>query len=646
MDWNTTTTDYSAAPLTVAIGGISATIHAAPGTESVAVTGLSVSISSFVTITGNFGFQENAGGIEAAANSVTALLSAGPASVGVTGGTLALLLNNDGTKVLEASGALQFSAAGFASASATSVLVDWNTTATDYSAAPLTVTIGGVSGTIHAAPNTQSVAVTGLSVSISSFVTITGNFGFQENAGGIEAAANQETALLNAGPASVGVTGGTLALLLNNDGTKVLEASGALQFSAAGFASASATSVLVDWNTTTTDYSAAPLTVTIGGISAMIHAAPGTESVAVTGLSVSISSFVTITGNFGFQENLGGIEAAANQVTALLSAGPASVGVTGGTLALLLNNDGTKVLEASGALQFSAAGFASASATSVLVDWNTTTTDYSAAPLTVTIGGISATIHAAPNTQSVAVTGLSVSISSFVAITGNFGFEENSGGIEAAANSVTALLSAGPASVGVTGGTLALLLNSDGTKVLEASGALQFSAAGFASASATKVLVDWNTTTTDYSASPLTVSIGGISAMIHAAPGTESVAVTGLSVSISSFVTITGNFGFQENSGGIEAAANQRDGPVERGSGECRGDRRDIGPAVEQRRDEGVGGVRRAAVQRGGFRQRERDERAGGLEHDDDGLRRGSADGDHRGDQRDDHARRTRRAWR
>ena len=147
MDWNTTTTDYSASPLTVTIGGISATIHAAPNTESVAVTGLSVSISSFgVTITGNFGFEENSGGIEAAANQVTALLSAGPASVGVTGGTLALLLNNDGTKVLEASGALPVQRGGFlpARAARRGVLVDWSTAATDYSAAPLTVAISGV----------------------------------------------------------------------------------------------------------------------------------------------------------------------------------------------------------------------------------------------------------------------------------------------------------------------------------------------------------------------------------------------------------------------------------------------------------------------------------------------------------------------
>ena len=234
---------------------------------------------------------------------------------------------------------------------------------------------------IHAAPGTESVAVTGLSVSISSFVivTITGKFGFEENSStASKAAANGVTALLSAGPASVGVTGGTLALLLNNDGTKVLEASRRWRSARRACASASATEGCpgeLD-STTTTDCSAAPLTVAIGGISAMIHAAPGTESVAVTGLSVSISSFVTITGNFGFQENAGGIEAAANSV-ALLSAGPAGVGVTGRTLALLLNNDGTKVLEASGpGAAVQRGGFRQRELRAeVLVDWNTTTTD-------------------------------------------------------------------------------------------------------------------------------------------------------------------------------------------------------------------------------------------------------------------------------
>ena len=178
-------------------------------------------------------------------------------------------------------------------------------------------------------------------------MTITGNFGFEENSGGIEAAANSVTALLSAGPASVGVTGGTLALLLNNDRTKVLEASRRAAVQRGGFRQRERDERAGGLEHDDDGLQRGSADGDDRGISATIHAAPGTQSVAVTGLSVSISSFVTITGNFGFEENSGGIEAAANSVTALLSAGPASVGVTGGTLALLLNNDGTKVLEAS-----------------------------------------------------------------------------------------------------------------------------------------------------------------------------------------------------------------------------------------------------------------------------------------------------------
>ena len=193
-----------------------------------------------------------------------------------------------------------------------------------------------------------------------------------------------------------------------------------------------------------------------------------------------------------------------------------------------------------------------------------------------------------------------MSISSFVTITGNFGFEENSGGIEAAANSVTALLSAGPASVGVTGGTLALLLNNDGTKVLEASGALQFSAAGcqrerdegFGGLEHDDDGLQREPADGDQGDQRDDPRGSG-----HAERGGD-----GLSVSISSFVTITrGNFRVRGELGRHRGGGEQRDGLAERRSGECRGDRRDIGPAVEQRRDEGVGGLGRAAVQRGGL---------------------------------------------
>src|SRR5205823_895557 len=205
-----------------------------PNTQSVAITGLSVDISSFVHLSGDFDFQKNASGIQAVATGVTATLSAGPATLGVTNGSLSLLFNNDGSKVLEATGALNFSVTGFASATATNVTVKWNTSAVDYSAngASLALSIGGITGaTINVASNTQSVAITGLSVDISSFVHLSGDFAFQKNASGIQAVASGVTATLSAGPATLGVTNGSLALLFNNDGSKVLEATGALNFS-------------------------------------------------------------------------------------------------------------------------------------------------------------------------------------------------------------------------------------------------------------------------------------------------------------------------------------------------------------------------------------------------------------------------------
>src|SRR5678815_2723038 len=88
-------------------------------------------------------------------------------------------------------------------------------------------------------------------------------------------------------------------------------------------------------------------------------------------------------------------------MTAKLVAGPIEVGVSGGSLALVLNQDGTKALDATGSLLFNVTGFASVSATTVRVKYNTTTTDYAASPATINIDGVSATLAAALNTTSV-----------------------------------------------------------------------------------------------------------------------------------------------------------------------------------------------------------------------------------------------------
>ncbi|HKY30898.1 MAG TPA: LEPR-XLL domain-containing protein, partial [Candidatus Polarisedimenticolia bacterium] len=586
------TTAVSFTNQSVTVGAVTVTIPDLPsGTAArVSGTGLSFDISGFVTVSGNFGFRKSGPigmeVVEATANMVEATLVAGPVEVGVSNGSLALVLNPDGTKALDATGSLHFVVGGFASASATLVRVKLNDTATDYSSSPLMLDIDGVMATLSAGANTQSVSATGLSFDISGFVTVSGNFGFRKSGPMgmevVEATANMVEATLVAGPVEVGVTNGSLALVLNPDGTKALDASGSLHFVVGGFASASATLVRVKLNDTATDYSSSPLMLDIDGITATLSAGANTQSVSATGLSFDISGFVTVSGNFGFRKSgpigMEIVEATANMVEATLVAGPVEVGVTNGSLALVLNPDGTKVLDASGSLHFVVGGFASASATLVRVKLNDTATDYSSSPLMLDIDGITATLSAGASTQSVSATGLSFDISGFVTVSGNFGFRKSGPMgmevVEATANMVEATLVAGPVEVGVTGGSLALVLNPDGTKALDASGSLHFVVGGFASASASLVRVKLNDTATDYSSSPLMLDIDGITATLSAGANTQSVSATGLSFDISGFVTVSGNFGFRK-SGPIgmevvEATANMVEatlvaGPVEVG---------------------------------------------------------------------------------
>ena len=84
--------------------------------------------------------------------------------------------------------------------------------------------------------------------------------------------------------------------------------------------------------------------------------------------------------------------------------------MTGGTLALLLNNDGTKVLEASGRAAVQRGGFRQRERDEGFGGLEHDDDGLQREPADGDVRGISATIHAAPNTESVAVTGLSVSI--------------------------------------------------------------------------------------------------------------------------------------------------------------------------------------------------------------------------------------------
>src|SRR5204862_3209173 len=111
---------------------------------------VSLNLNNFVTLTGGFGFEQTGSGptaeIHIAAQSVIATMSAGTFSVGLNGGSLALLLKSDGTKALDAFGSLSLNGGGFVIAAPTSVRVQFNNTGTPFSSTPQNITVGDING--------------------------------------------------------------------------------------------------------------------------------------------------------------------------------------------------------------------------------------------------------------------------------------------------------------------------------------------------------------------------------------------------------------------------------------------------------------------------------------------------------------------
>ena len=164
--------------------------------------------------------------------------------------------------------------------------------------------------------------------------------------------------------------------------------------------------------------------------------------ISVSG-SLEFSDFVAISGTLGFERDGTQIKVSASGVSAKLSTGAFEVGVSNGSLAMLLNDNDTKAIDASGALILSGAGFGSATATEVKVQFNNTGATVNE---TITINSVSASIdNVADGAGSISVTGVNLTVTDFVSLSGSIGFKKSGADIIAVGTSVTAELSAGDA---------------------------------------------------------------------------------------------------------------------------------------------------------------------------------------------------------
>lgn len=568
------------APGELTIGDVTAPLDVAAGEVSFAVQDLRANFANFVRIEGDFAFRRSGGQVVATANGVGATLSAGDIAIGVADGALALVINADGTKALDASGNPVIEGLPFDLPLTTDglvVRVQLNDSPFDYAAEPLDLNIGGVEASLAIPPATQSVSVTGLEFAIADFVSLSGDFAFRKSGVDLQLAASDVQAALSLADPSVfstGISDGRLGILLPAAGGVALQASGSAFLDAADFASVSVQQATIKYNTTGIDFSAdtgAPLDLDIDGIGTRLDVGPEQASVSVVGLQAEFGGFVTLAGDFAFAKDALQIRAVATGMDVSLELGdPASplfsAGVRGGDLAFLINqteNGSTLALQASGAAFLTAADFADVRVASAAVKLNTTGGDVSE---DFEIDGIAQTLDVAAGEQSVAVTGLSANFANFVTIEGDYAFRKTGSPqdqtVEVAAAGVTAKLTLGDFEVGVTDGTLALLINSDGTNALQAGGRLILAGADFlpVNLDQVQVFVRYNTTGQDFSGDQAaTVEIGDVSAELSMGLGSITspligVTALGLEVDLGGLLTLRGDFSFARETSRAGAA--------------------------------------------------------------------------------------------
>ncbi|MGV3772603.1 MAG: LEPR-XLL domain-containing protein, partial [Verrucomicrobiales bacterium] len=548
-----------------------------PESDLIRVTGyVEVAVDNLVELSGNFGFQKSGDDIIVVANQVTVSLELGEVfQATASNGTMAALIKVDGTKAIQftASG-ITLDAAGFASVSAGAVSFKTNNTPTslDYASPDNLLTVGNVSAPLVVANGVTSLSVDAFQFTLGEFVRVKGNFGFRKNLTALEIAASEVEVTLAISGFSAVASEGTLALIINTDGTKVLHVGAEkLSITAGGFANVTASGVAVKYSTSTVDYNTI---ISVDDVSSALEVEAGLISFSAQGVSIDFEDFIHIEGALGFRKTATAIEIVGADINVSLTVGSAfSAEASNGALALLVNTDGTKALQFSAeGIEVVAAGFSLVSADRVEVAFNTSSVDYSLNPTTLDVDGITAPIEVGLNVTSFSVTGFSFGFSDFVSLSGDFAFRKTTSGtgsqLEVVADNVAVHFGVdGVFTADVSGGSLALIITETGEKTLQVEAAtVTVNAAGLANITGSIVTVRYNEQLSDVAT---TIQIGGVSSDINVSAATNSSDATPVrqpvisfsidqfAFNLADFVSIEGRFAFRKTGEAIEIAADQ-----------------------------------------------------------------------------------------
>ena len=481
--------------------------------EDVEVTGISFSIGNFVTVTGNLAIQTFAdpttsgvSDLAIAATDVNASVSAGGVSLTLTGASLGMLMVpgtttnyalvvTGGTDALTGVPGLTLSATGL------SVYVNTGITPSTYlgSASAIVTSAGSVPLVFTGLGTGPVTDVEGtITLTISNFVSLSGDFWFQEFSAtinntteqGILAGGSGITAVLGEGTTNLTISGASFDLLMVPGGsgpTYALVANGQTdQLNGVSGLSLSASDLSVEVNN---NVSSAWITA---ADSQSIMTSAGTVTPSFSGLlsgtmtevegsvTLNVAGFVSLSGNFSFTEkpDATGIEidVGADDVNAFLGTANQSVGVgiVNAELGLVIYknttaNTTTYALYASAPLKLYGLPSEMNLSGTVDVEINTTGGAVSDNITTPDNGSVPISFSATQGKlESFSVTGLNLTITpttgTSFSLTGNFGFATAvvSGQTEleiGATNIATSsIIPDGGSAVSITNGTLGIVI--------------------------------------------------------------------------------------------------------------------------------------------------------------------------------------------
>ncbi|MCG8549230.1 MAG: hypothetical protein MI799_02375, partial [Desulfobacterales bacterium] len=482
-------------------------------------------------------------------------LAAGATSMRVYDAQGTFFIDDTGVFGSAAGTSAEFSAAGYTLAGTPAVRFEFNNMG-----APVNETLTTQLGTtVFNFTQSEFIRITGtIELLLEDFISVEMDFGMQKFWAPlqIQVVASNVNVMVALNEFSAGVINGNMGMVFNSDGSSALEVRGGFAVNGGSFLNVTADLARVGINNTGIAYTGT--TLDLGDVSFTFDYMPASSdflSISADNLVADFADVLVVQGDFGFKRNSDYFAAVATNATVSMTTPVFSAGVTNATLGYIFNPAGSadpgEALEVAGTPALNISGFADLSADQVQIRYNSTGIALTGETIDIG-GGVDYTFHLMPGSAdtfvSTSVTNLSANFDDIIALTGDFEFIADNGNVVAAAADVSAQIFIGAGfKAGLTNGSLGMILNSDGTRAIEASGSVLFQGAAFADFSAESARLVLNNTGQDLTGVALgTNTISYTFSDLPASDGIARVGIGNLTAELGGFIRISGDFLFEK----------------------------------------------------------------------------------------------------